>query len=180
MAAPSSSRLHGDTVAGLVAAAFGLGYTVVALGIPADTSENSVVGPAVFPLLFGTLILVGGLALAVGGLRTAQRTTGRPEAAAPDAPPPAAGTGAAAPTVRTKRSLSVLVAMLAGYAVLFIPLGYLLSTAVFLMALMTYLNRRRVLTNLLFSVLFPVAVYLLFGFALRVTLPAGILSGVLP
>jgi putative tricarboxylic transport membrane protein len=185
MRAPTSSRLGGDTAAGLVVTAFGLGYTGVALGIPADTSETSVVGPAVFPLLFGSLLAVGGLALVAGGLRKARRTTARPTtevAAAPaEASPPASGLPQETPPAsRAPRSFWVLIALLAGYAVAFIPVGYLLSTAAFLMALMSYLNPRRLLVNLAFSVLFPVAVYLLFGFGLHITLPAGVLSGVLP
>ena len=175
MRIPSSSRIPGDAIGGVAVTAFGIAYTAVAFATPDDTSETSVIGPAAFPVLFGILLTVFGLALAVGSLVKARRTAGAP--ATGTAPFPSADQRTAP---ERHRSFWVLIALLAGYVVIFLPLGYLLATAAFLMALMTYLNPRRVTVNLIFSVAFPVAVYLLFGFGLHITLPAGVLSGVLP
>ncbi len=179
MRIPSSSRIPGDAIGGVAVTAFGIAYTAVALATPDDTSETSVIGPAAFPVLFGILLTVFGLALTAGSVVKARRTAGAPATGtAPDpAPSPSADER---PAPERHRNFWVLFALLAGYVVIFLPLGYLLATAAFLMALMTYLNPRRVTVNLIFSVAFPVAVYLLFGFGLHITLPAGVLSGVLP
>lgn len=174
MRRPSLDRVPADTGAGVVIAVFGIGYTALALDVPADPSETSVIGPGVFPLLFGVLLTVGALALVASSLakaragRTTVHAAAEPAAGAPE---PAAG---------PRRNFWVLMGLLAGYVVLFLPLGYLLSTVLFLAVLTSYLDRRRVTVNLLFSVLFPIAVYLLFGFGLGIILPAGVLSGVLP
>ena len=185
MRIPSSSRIPGDAIGGVAVTAFGIAYTAVALATPDDTSETSVIGPAAFPVLFGILLTVGALALVATSAVKARagRTPVGAVAPAPPPPAPAAAEPAAtdaAPHSAPRRNFWVLMGLLAGYVFLFLPLGYLLSTAAFLMALMTYLNPRRVTVNLLYAVLFPVADYLLFGFALRITLPAGVLSGVLP
>lgn len=188
MAALSSSLRRPDAIAGLAVTVYGIGYAVVALGTPEDPSQNSVVGPSAFPVLFGGLLALGGLALVARGLRAARRRTGREVAPSAEAAPasPAGDqsaeeqSAAEQPAPRARRSFWVLVALLIGYVLVFQPLGYLVATAVFLMALMTYLNARRWLVNLAFSILFPVAVYLLFGLVIRVTLPTGVLTGVLP
>ena len=175
MSIPSSSRIPGDAIGGATVTAFGIAYTAVAFATPDDTAETSVIGPAAFPVLFGILLTVFGLALTAGSLVKARRTAAVP--ATGTAPSPSADER---PAPERHRNFWVLFALLAGYVVIFLPLGYLLATAAFLMALMTYLNPRRVTVNLIFSIAFPVAVYLLFGFGLRITLPAGVLSGVLP
>jgi putative tricarboxylic transport membrane protein len=185
MPSPRSSLVSADTVAGSVIAILGIGWTVMATNIPPDPSQSSVIGPAVFPVLLGVLLTVGALALVATSMLKARAGRAPVGVAAPAAPPPAPaaavpGTPEVASRSARRRSFWVLMALLAGYVYLFLPLGYLLSTATFLMALMTYLNPRRVTVNLLFAVFLPVAVYLLFGFALRITLPAGVLSGVLP
>ena len=57
----------------------------------------------------------------------------------------------------------------------FVPLGYLLSTSIYLLVLMAYFNRGRWAANVLTSVLFCVISYLLFTKVLGVTLPHGVL-----
>ena len=61
------------------------------------------------------------------------------------------------------------------YFRLFVPLGYLLSTTIYLLVLMAYFNRGRWTANVLTSVLFCVISYLLFTKALGVSLPRGVL-----
>jgi putative tricarboxylic transport membrane protein len=62
------------------------------------------------------------------------------------------------------------------YFAVFQRLGFLLSTGVFLLALMAYFNRGKWLANGLTAVLFTVGIYALFTKALGVTLAKGLLS----
>ena len=190
MSSAVRKRVPDDAVAGAGLACFGLVYTLIALRIEPDQSAASVIGPNVFPLLFGGLLLVGGLALAATSL--VKHGRGEHPEALPGAT--AAGTAASGPTAAAAaphpvdtsvvnprpHRLWVIFALLAGYVAVFIPLGYLLATFLFLMAVMVYLSPHHVLTNVTFSVLFPVAVYALFTYGLSVNLPAGVLEGVLP
>ncbi|HET8609356.1 MAG TPA: tripartite tricarboxylate transporter TctB family protein [Burkholderiales bacterium] len=62
------------------------------------------------------------------------------------------------------------------YTVCYNPLGFIVSTGVFLLGLMIYFNRRHWITNILVSVLFSAGTYALFDKALSVPLPGGLIS----
>ena len=190
MSTATRKRVPDDVVAGVGLAAFGLVYTLIALRIEPDQSSASIIGPNVFPLIFGGFLTIGGLVLAgmslarhgrdthgeaIPGAKAAGTASSGPAAAAV-APHP---TDTAVANPRPHR-LWVVFALLIAYVGLFIPLGYPLATAAFLMALMVYLSPHRVVVNLAFSVLFPAVVYALFTFGLGVNLPTGVLAGVLP
>jgi len=61
------------------------------------------------------------------------------------------------------------------YILLFVPLGFVVDTAVFLFVLTSVFHRGRHVTNAIVSVAFPVGVYLLFVKLLGVPLPPGVL-----
>ncbi len=60
------------------------------------------------------------------------------------------------------------------YLALFEPLGYVITTAVYLVVLTAYFNRDKWVANILTSVLFSVLSYVMFQ-SLGVTLPKGVL-----
>ncbi|SDR81636.1 Tripartite tricarboxylate transporter TctB family protein [Brevibacterium siliguriense] len=62
------------------------------------------------------------------------------------------------------------------YLAILIPVGFLLSTAAFLMGLTSIYAREKWIRNLIFSVLFSVVVYAAFVYGLAVYLPVGILG----
>jgi putative tricarboxylic transport membrane protein len=66
----------------------------------------------------------------------------------------------------------VTFAIFGAYIVAFIPLGYLLSTFLFLVAMTTYVERRKIARNCIFGAVFSPAVYVLFNYGLQVQLPA--------
>jgi putative tricarboxylic transport membrane protein len=77
---------------------------------------------------------------------------------------------------RTHQRLIVTFGLLTGYVLVFIPLGYVVSTFAFLVALTTYTEPRKVLRNSLFAAAFAVVVYLVFTRGLQVQLPPGLLG----
>jgi hypothetical protein len=74
------------------------------------------------------------------------------------------------------RRIVVILALLAAYIFAFIPLGYPLSTFLFLAAITTYLDRSRLIRNLVYAALFSAVVYVVFNYGLRVSLPLGVLG----
>jgi putative tricarboxylic transport membrane protein len=68
-----------------------------------------------------------------------------------------------------------IAAWTACYILAFEPLGFMLSTAIYLLALFVYFNRGRWLMNVLTCVLFSAISYFAFTKLLGVTLPPGIL-----
>ena len=68
-------------------------------------------------------------------------------------------------------------AIFAAYIIAFIPLGYLLATFLFLVAMTTYVDRKKLLRNCIFAAVFSPAVYALFTYGLQVQLPAPGLLG---
>ena len=62
------------------------------------------------------------------------------------------------------------------YLVILIPIGFLLSTAAFLMGLTSIYAPEKWIRNLIFSVVFAVVVYAAFVYGLAVYLPVGILG----
>jgi putative tricarboxylic transport membrane protein len=189
MSAATGKRVPDDVVAGVGLAAFGVVYTLIALQIEPDQSAASVIGPNVFPLAFGGFLSIGGLILA--GMSLAKHGRDTRGEAIPGAA--AAGTAASGPSAAAvaphpadtavanprPHRLWVIFVLLIGYVALFIPLGYVLATAAFLLALMIYLSPHRIAVNVAFAVLFPSVVYALFTYGLGVNLPNGVLAGVL-
>lgn len=168
-----------DATAGLAAAVLGVVYLVAAFQIEPDPSTTSVVGPQVAPLVIGTAIVVSALALLVRGLRS------------PDSHPRTGSTGAgdgntgehnaAAPPRSAsarlgQRRVLVTFGIFAAYIVAFIPVGYLLSTFAFLVAMTTYVDRSKLPRNCIFAAVFSLAVYVLFNHGLQVQLPPGLLG----
>lgn len=72
--------------------------------------------------------------------------------------------------------LAVVVGLFIGYALIFIPLGYMVSTALYLVSMVTVIDPARWKRNAVFAVAFAVIVYFGFTELLRVRLPAGVLG----
>jgi len=77
------------------------------------------------------------------------------------------------------RDAWVALGALVVYIAVFSFLGFFLATTLFLVGTSTYFAPRKWLRNVIASVLFSIAVYLLFTQLLQVRLPAGLLAGVM-
>jgi len=129
-------------------------------------------GPQVFPAIVAICMLCSGLMLAWETWRKQMIS----EHAAPPAPKP--GEAAAHPAAGHRQHL-VLVAMVAWtalYYVAFEPVGYILSTMIYLSALLFYFHRVNPLINLFYAAAFTTVAYLLFTNFLQVVLPSGIVQ----
>lgn len=172
---PRKHRTHPDVWAGAVVTAAGIGYTGASLAIPAAPSASTVLGPSAVPLAIGIALVAAGAGLAVHGVRQQSSVPGAHGAGA-GAQTPESGDSQppAGPPPVDRRRFWTVTALLAAYVIAFIPLGYLLATAVFLLALTSYLQPRRPRRNVGYAIVFPLVVYAVFSYGLQVDLPVGL------
>jgi putative tricarboxylic transport membrane protein len=155
-------RVDSDVVAGGFMFVFAVGYLAAAFAIPESSFENTPVGPKAVPIAIGVALAAASLALAIRGFVWGKS---RRDAASGDEAPP-----------QDLRKLGVVALMLLGYILIFVPLGYALSTFLFMLAATTYLDREHWIRNLVYAVVFSVVVYSIFVYVFGVQLPAGILG----
>jgi putative tricarboxylic transport membrane protein len=165
-----------DARAGLVAAVLGLVYLASAFTIEPDPSTTSVIGPQVAPIVIGVATVVCAVALVVQAMRRPGPNEPEPRMEPQDeeADETASASGLMG---LDRRQVLVTFAIFAAYIVAFIPLGYLLSTFLFLVAMSTYVDRKKLLRNCIFAAVFSPAVYVLFNYGLQVQLPSPGLLG---
>jgi putative tricarboxylic transport membrane protein len=155
-------RVGSDVVAGGFMFVFAVAYLVAAFAIPEPSFENAVVGPKAVPLAIGIALVAASLALAIRGF-----VWGRSERdpTSDEAGPP-----------QDLRKLGVVALLLLAYILIFIPLGYALSTFLFMLSVTMYLDREHWVRNLLYAVVFSAVVYSIFVYVFGVQLPAGVLG----
>jgi putative tricarboxylic transport membrane protein len=165
----TSFRFSDRTVA-LVVAACGAGYLALALRLPDAEGVAQTVQPATLPIWLGALLL---LLAAILFLRP-RPAYGRdaPETTSEEADPPQESGATAAETAPRARPW-VFGAAMGGYIALFVPLGFLLSTVLFLIATIWYLGFPRHLVNVAISTATAGALYFGIGQGLGVVLPPG-------
>jgi putative tricarboxylic transport membrane protein len=120
------------------------------------------VGPTVFPALVGAGLLTSGLLLLYESHKRA-RIAGAASAHS------AEGNG-------HRLLLLGMAAWTALYYFAFEPVGYLVATPLYMFPMLAYLNRRKWLTNILISLGFALAIYVVFAKFLQVSLPKGLLG----
>jgi putative tricarboxylic transport membrane protein len=155
-------RVDSDVVAGGFMFVFAVGYLAAAFAIPESSFENTPVGPKAVPIAIGVALAAASLALAIRGFVWGRS---RRDAASGDEAPP-----------QDLRKLGVVALMLLGYILIFVPLGYAISTFLFMLAVTTYLDREHWMRNLVYAVVFSVVVYSIFVYVFGVQLPAGVLG----
>ncbi|MFC4015958.1 tripartite tricarboxylate transporter TctB family protein [Nonomuraea purpurea] len=139
---------------------------VVVLGQAFAITEGNgyqAVGPRVFPLLVGFGLAV----VAVIGVVQAFRP------GVPDEPA-TSGTAESQDDVHWP-SVLMLLAALAGYALILVPAGYWQATTVFFVAVARVLGSRRLLRDLLVGLVLALATYFLFDRLLGISLPPGLI-----
>ena len=169
-----------DLVTGIVITVIGVVYLSATFSIR-ETAD--IVTPRTFPQIVGAGLIVLGLFLAGQSVWSARTRQGRPHPAEAEAASqgesgtePAGGVLIDAPPEPTGRRVVVQFALFFVYLAIVIPVGFVLSTAAFLMAVTSLYAPKKWIRNLVFSVLFSVAVYVAFVFGLAVYLPVGILG----
>lgn len=150
----------------LFIAAFGFVLAVVyataasRLTVPAFSDP---VGPRMFPYALAIALCVASVLLIVEHYVLERRLHG--------AALQAADTGDG-----VTRVAIIALALLTAYYVVFDFLGFLISTALFLIAFLSFSNHGQWKTNIIVAVLFPLGIYLLLDRLFGARLPAGIIE----
>ena len=110
------------------------------------------VGPAFFPKVICVILFVLGAALFISNLKTHFKAD-----------------------VKNVKYTILVMAVFAVYIFLISKIGYLVSTILFAFSIVTILKDTTFTVKILFSIIFPVSLYLLFTYVFKVSLPEGIL-----
>ncbi len=68
----------------------------------------------------------------------------------------------------------IIIVMLIIYLLLINIIGYIISTILLSLAILNYLDRNHIKRNIVFSVIFPIACFIIFNYLLQIWLPMGI------
>lgn len=176
VAAPTAtSRRRTERLAGAAVALAGVVLLVASVTIPEPARQSPGMGPRVLPTLVSIGLMVAGALLVLTASRRANEGLEDTILADEDQDDFRALLDPEEPPVPW-RGLLVVVGLLVAYAYLFFPLGFVLSTTLFLGAVTTYADPRRWVRNWLFAAALAGVVYLLFTRMLAVVLPAGLLG----
>jgi putative tricarboxylic transport membrane protein len=174
-----------DAIGGIFVLALAAVILIGGLAIPDSSYANAVLSPRDFPWLIGVLMAIAGAVMLVrnasalvprhGGPKTTPKSDiSNDEEAAEAQDVPTTGRPAQNP-----RILALLLALLLGYILVFVWLGYVLSTFLFLACATMLLAPKKPARNLIFAAAFSVIVYFSFTKGLNVLLPPGPLGGML-
>jgi putative tricarboxylic transport membrane protein len=149
---------------GALSVLLGLLYLAGTFQIPVTPGIDEV-GPRAFPFLIAAVMIASGAGLLIQDLRSGVRV-------------PFSWGFLAARGVW----LRILATMGAGvvYGLILDDLGYLISTFLFMIAVTLLLNPGKTRQNLIVSAAFSVVTFVTFALVLKLSLPRGILGGVLP
>jgi putative tricarboxylic transport membrane protein len=153
-----------DITAGIFSVVLGLGYLVAAFRIPLfDTGDE--IGPRAFPFMISAVVICCGLALVLKELKSRNRK-----------PFSWGFTSEQAIWIR------ILVTIAAGiiYGLVLDWLGYVIATFFFMIVVASIINTRKHLQNTIIAAAFSIITFVAFAVILKLSLPRGILGGVLP
>ncbi|WP_152486211.1 tripartite tricarboxylate transporter TctB family protein [Nocardiopsis lucentensis] len=197
-AGPGNKRTFGfgNRTVAIALGVFALGYLVLAFQVPEYTAVNVPVQPGTLPRWLGVVLLV--LAALLFFQRTPDATddeaapeadvtagdeagaeeggsaeAGREPAAAPGGDSAGAGTAALGRLKDPRLEVALFVGALIVYVALFEPLGFILSTALYLGSMTVYLGYRRHVATAAVAIGLPLTLYLAMSEGLGVVLPSG-------
>jgi putative tricarboxylic transport membrane protein len=165
-----------DLVLGAVLAVIAVVYAIETLDLPTTSPNQADIGPRAYPLLILVLLVLTTVLLVLKSLRYFIGSA-RPEV----------GSGTESRTDRRAVlfqlvGLTLVVASTVVYLELMIPLGFIISTALFLALQVAMIGGwrryggRRMLIPVVFACVTSVVIYVLFADSLGVLLPQGIFS----
>ena len=170
-----------DLFSGIVLSAFSIAYLIGAtrIKIPKMLSSSFLNASSV-PKLWGTLLLILGIILVIRGVRVDESRKGSRKCAG-NAPEKKTAAQMVKDFWSANRAVIEMFVVLLIYIALIQPVGFLISTFLFLFAefnILSYKEDRKIGFTLIFALICAVAIYALFKYAFSMPLPQGILKGI--
>lgn len=131
------------------------------------TMIRQTIGPSFMPIAILVALIFSALLILFTSLRTNRKPEGTVSAVAELPAETSAG---------QYKVMAMLVLGLLVYAVILIPVGFIISTIILILWQAQIFERGKWIRNLVVSIVFSVLVYYLFAHILEVMLPTGILS----
>lgn len=159
-------KKYGDIVVSVFFMVLSAAMMVMAKMLP--KSKVMEIGPDFMPMVIGVITFILGAILLISSIRNFKATAAEAAAAGPD-------------DSDYKRVLSSFILVLA-YVFLMRPVGFLLTTLVYLFLQMLVLapndkrSKKDIIQLLIIGVVFTLAVFFLFRYGFKIVLPAGIFT----
>ena len=155
-------KINRDHIVGLICIAIAGAVLAITPSFPAGQEGVNLTGPAFFPNVLAIIYILLGAAQLIVGFRSSRGRVAADQTAS----------AAARPSIR---KFLEFVGLLGAFATLFLPLGFIVATLLFLFLLMLLLGVKP-LKSILFSLVYTGVIFLLFGKLFTIGLPVGILS----
>lgn len=152
-----------NRTAGILAVLIGGIYLAATFRIPVFAAADEI-GPRAFPFLVAAVVIASGLGLIVDDLRKG----GEPFS-----------WGFLTDRVVWLRILATIAAGV-GYGLVLEDLGYLIATVLFMLAVTSLINVGKHVQNVVISLVFSLVTFVAFALVLKLSLPRGLLGGILP
>lgn len=172
---PTADRRR-EVLGGVGVTLGGLVLLVAALMIDEPSRSSPGLGPTALPLAISAGLIACGLFLSVRALRGGDDDRGLEDDLLSEAADDLDEMFEEDHEPLPWRSLGVVIGLMAVYAAIFVPVGFIVSTTLFLFAMTTFVHPAKWLRNLIVAVVLAVGVYFLFRDGLAVQLPVGLLG----
>ena len=154
-----------NILTGIISIVLGLVYSITALRLPRMAMGDRL-GPKIFPYFVGIVTIITGIALILQD-RNPEKRSKKAEFGFKE---------------HQNLWLNIVILTIAGilYGFFIDELGYMIATALFIFSVSMLINKGKLVQNIVIAVLFSVVTYFVFGVALKLSLPRGIIETMLP
>lgn len=154
-----------NILTGIISIVLGLVYSITALRLP-QMAMGDRLGPKIFPYFVGIVTIITGIAMILQD-RNPEKRSKKVDFGFKEHK-----------NVWIKIGLLTIAGIVFGLII--DGLGYMIATALFMFFVSMLINRGRLVQNTVIAVLFSVVTYFVFGVALKLSLPRGIIETMLP
>ena len=154
-----------NILTGIISIVLGLVYSITALRLPRMAMGDRL-GPKIFPYFVGIVTIITGIALILQD-RDPEKRSKKAEFGFKE---------------HKNLWLNIVILTIAGiiFGLFIDELGYMIATALFMFSVSMLINKGKLVQNIVIAVLFSVVTYFVFGVALKLSLPRGIIETMLP
>lgn len=164
-----AAKKREERIASVVMSVFSLVYFIAAWTSIPKSALKQVVGPDAFPKAVSFLMLLISVIYLTQQMRGVAKEADEKRAAI-------IGADEKVETKADLKTMGIMIVVMFGYAFLFEPLGYALTTFIAFMIGIFVFNRKHLLRDTIIGLIGSLGMYFIFTLLLKVQLPAGVLG----